>query len=1064
MDLPLVALCLVFSGAGSLVLEVAWSRMLKLVFGSTTLAIATILVAYMLGLGLGGLWGGRLARRVQRGIRLYGLFEIAVGLYALAVPHFLDLLPSANGAGLAGLGFWPAALLRFAIVMLFLLLPTLLMGATLPVLVAALARERADLARRVGLLYGMNTLGAVAGVVGATFLFFPWLGLYRTNALGAALDLGVGVLAAFVLAPRLTSRTVRPSVEPEQASPEGTAEGGVPGNRRFSLPLLAYALVGFTALGYEVAWTRALSMITGASIYAFALMLAAFLCGIALGSLIFRRFIDRWAFPRAAFGAGVGLLGLLALATVLSFSALPGLFVLFIELVGFQGSSVILGALAVSFLAMLGPTLALGALFPLVVRSCAAPRGETSRVVADAYFLNTIGSASGAFAAGFLLIPGLGLRHTMGALLALNFATAALVVVWQREWKGPRKALAAGAAGAAALLVLVFPPFWDAARMTTGVFYNPDRQITFGIPLEPYEDHRTEEMLFYKDGLNTSVSVHRAPGGIALRLGGKPDASLADMSTQVLAGHLPFAFGGPVRKALVIGYASGVTTGSAALYEPERVEAVELEPAVIQASRFFDPYNHAPQENPRVRVIVEDGRSYLASSSERYEVIISEPSNPWISGASSLFTREFFRLAREHLAPEGRLLQWIQLYGMDSEALLSVWRALRAEFRYIYGFQAAAHDPDLLLLATNEPLGPEDLPRWEALPGAVQADLRRINIFSTADLWSLLQITPREIDTLAGDASGPVNTDDSMFVELRAPWTIYNDAALNLRQIDAHRNGVLAILDRAGEPALPPRLLGELAYSSLARRENMQISAAALARAAAAGRTGAAAATVAEAILRDQDLAADQRPARARALLDEALATDPQDVTARSLRAALRYYAGELPGAYEDASAVLAADPERFPIRQLRVRVQGAMGRFPEAWSDARPLLSPGLADLHPSLWSTASPAAAASGDLAAAAEAMQRFLTLEPHSEPEWRILGEIQRSRGRAGLARVAEANAGRAGRNTTALLHREALRQAAFGSPENARRLLETVIARDPSNQRAREELERLRRGER
>lgn len=1066
LDLWLVALCLVFSGAGSLVLEVVWSRSLKLVFGSTTLAIATILVAYMLGLGLGGLFGGRIAKKTRSGVRIYGLFEMAIAIYAIGVPHVLDLLPWVNATFLADLGFWPSAMARFTIVLLFLLLPTLMMGATLPILVAALAREHGDLARRVGLLYGMNTLGAVVGVVGATFVLFPWLGLYKSNLFGAGLDFSVGAVAAFVLAPRLARRAAEAGEGRAGSTIETSSKQALhtPRPRRFSLPVLSYALVGFTSLAYEVSWTRALAMITGASIYAFAVMLAAFLTGIALGSLFFRRYFDRLKSPQAAYALGLAVLGILALGTMLSFGMLPGLFVTLIKTFGLEGSTVVIGALVVSFLAMLGPTLILGALFPLLIRSVVEPGGDTSRVVADVYFINTIGSASGAFAAGFLFIPLLGLQTTMALLMAINFATAAVILMWQSQWRGRARTAFAAALGVAAVLVVAFPPFWDATRMTKGVYYTPDEQLTFGLELEEYEGLEIEEMLYYKDGLNTTVSIHRSPGGVNLRLGGKPDASLGDMSTQTLSGHIPMLFGPPATKALVIGYASGVTTGAVALYEPERVDVVELEPAVMEASRFFDPYNHAPQENPRVRVIVDDGRSFLHTTDEIYDVIISEPSNPWISGASNLFTREYFELAREHLAANGRLLQWIQLYGMDGEALQSVWRAVRAEFPYVYGFLANTDDVDFLMLATNEPLSLEDLPLWEHIPEPAREDMRRVQVFSTGDLWSLMQITPGEIDSLIGDLDGPINTDDSMLVELRAPWTIYNDAFEHLGAIERFESGLLGVLDEDERARVPPRLLGELAHSYITVRRNSRIGQVVLQAAVARGRTGAASAAVAEAILRDGTLEPGERNQRAQAVLEEGLALDPQDPLARSLRARLRYSAGDLPGALDDINVALAVDPRRFPMQQLRVRILGGLGRVREAWEEAQTILARNLADLHAGLYADSAPAAAASGEFEKALELMTKFLEVNPHAEREWQIVAQIHEDLGDRDAALAANANAERARRNFTVLLHRAALRHAHFGSAKRAIEILEGVVARDPSNVRARDEIARLRRGER
>ncbi len=250
----LLALCFFLSGVGSLALEVVWTRELRLVFGSTTLAASTILVAYMLGLGIGGLAGGRVAARVRSGVRAYGWIEIAIGLYALLVPWLLAQLPALNRSVLAGLDFWPAVFCRFAVALALLLLPTVLMGATLPILVTALVRRDARIGSSTGLLYGLNTLGAVVGVFLATFVLFGWLGLTWTNRIGALLDVAVGLLAL-----TLVERAFRAAHEATDAAPaaDGTASvaaaAGTAVGTRAGLLLAVYGAVGFTALLYEVA-------------------------------------------------------------------------------------------------------------------------------------------------------------------------------------------------------------------------------------------------------------------------------------------------------------------------------------------------------------------------------------------------------------------------------------------------------------------------------------------------------------------------------------------------------------------------------------------------------------------------------------------------------------------------------------------------------------------------------------------------------------------------------------------------------------------------------------------
>ena len=413
--LALVTVCFFLSGVASLTLEVVWTRELRLVFGSTTLAASTILVAYMLGLGLGGVLGGKLADRLRRGVRVYGWIEVAIGVYALVVPFLLARLPAVSRALLSDLSVWQATLWRFALSLLVLILPTILMGATLPILVAALVRGDVRIGERTGLLYGLNTLGAVIGVFLSTFVLFPMLGLQGTNLTGAFLDIGVGLLTIFAVAPRVLS------VEPAPVAPAARRS-----TSRSELPILiSYALVGFSALVYEVAWTRALAMVLGSSLHAFAAMLAAFLTGIGIGSLVTRRWIDRLRQPSVAYAWGILTVGALSLGTMLVLPRLPGLFVRVVAAFGLEPAQLVMVNFSLAAMAMLPPTLVFGALFPLVVRVLAERTPAPGEAVGRVYFANTLGSAAGAFAAGFLLIPTLGLRDTLVLASIVNLVTAA---------------------------------------------------------------------------------------------------------------------------------------------------------------------------------------------------------------------------------------------------------------------------------------------------------------------------------------------------------------------------------------------------------------------------------------------------------------------------------------------------------------------------------------------------------------------------------------------------------------------------------------------------------------
>ena len=1057
--LPLLGLCFFLSGMGSLALEVVWTRQLRLVFGSTTLAASTILVAYMLGLGIGGLVGGRVAGRVRDGVRAYGWIEIAIGGYALLVPWLLRTLPEIDRIVLHGLSFWPAALCRFAIVLLLLLVPTILMGATLPILVATLVRRDPRVGRATGLLYGLNTLGAVAGVFLATFVLFPTLGLARTNAFGALLDAAVGVLALLVVARRI-------GVASDAAAPAPASEAAGPGRDAVPVAMLlaTYATVGFTALLYEVAWTRALAVVLGSSIYAFSSMLGAFLTGIAAGSLLFRRLIDRSARPLLLLEAGLATLAVVGLATTLALPHLPGLLLAWMVTEGLGATRLLIAQIALSMLAMLPPTLILGGLFPLVTRLLARATSDAGDAVGKVYFATTLGSASGAFCTGFVLIPLLGLRDTLalGAIVNLT-VTGILLLVTRRGRRGIAPALVP--LGAAALLCVVPIPF-DRMALTRGVFRSPESVLDFGLPFLPLEGISEHELLFYRDGLNSTVSVERQGPITMLRVNGKIDASdFGDMPTQVLLGQVPLLFGPPVKKALVIGYASGVTTGSVARHrEVERIDAVEIEPAIVEASHFFDAQSGRPLDDPRVNLILDDARAYLSSTRERYDVIISEPSNPWMSGVSNLFTREFFHIARESLRPGGRLLQWVQLYAMPPEDLYSILAALRAEFGNVYAFSHGDEEPDLLLLATQEPLGRDDLPHWEKLPPAVKYDLRRIGNFSTADLWSLLRLLPADVDVLAKRAP-LVNRDDNLHIELATPWLLgamqgEDTLEPNWKAFGQFKLGVLPLLRQVGEPMDADRV-GALALSYLRARHDPTVAAALLAVAAKGGGTPhvlAAALLLGRAFDTDNEMTMESQLQT----IEQALTAAPDALEPLLIRADLHMEAEQYDLALADAEHASRIAPDDPRGLEIQARALRALGRDADALAAYVTLLGTSHATYYRTLPQERAELLLATDRPADAIPVLETYLReVRPGWQDGWLLLARAREQTGDAAAAKRARDNALVVEQNEIRRMHRQARISHWRGWDDVAIDLLQQVTTFEPGNAAAQAELAELRR---
>ena len=1046
LALPLaLGACFFLSGTGSLVLEVAWTRHLRLVFGTTTLAISTILVAYMSGLGIGGFLGGQLSRRVRDGVRAYGLVELAVGLYALAVPAIFAVFPALGGSWLAQLPFWPAALVRFALALAVLILPTIGMGMTLPFLTGAVVRERETAGRGVAILYGVNTLGAVSGVFLATFALLPTLGVRGSSFLGAGLYLAVGAIAL-----GLARRA--PVADAPTPTPKAVGAGPRAPLARWNPALLAYGTVGFTSLVYEVAWTRALSMVMGSSIYAFACMLAAFLLGIALGSLAAQRWADGLRRPLVAYAGGIALLGVLSLVSLSLLPVLPAAFMWLVRSFGGSSLLLVLSQVSVAIAVMFPPALVLGALFPLLARAQSDVEGAAA-AVGDVYFVNTVGSAAGAFLAGFAFLPWLGLGGTASLAIAVNLAAGAALLLWRGNER-PRARLAFSAAPAAlALLIAVHPPALDSSALARGGFVPaqifqeaPDSSVLEGIP--------AEKVLYYRDGLSASVSVHEMNDQRTLHLNGKADASTsADMATQVLVAQAGMLFGKPPRNVLVIGWASGVTVGSAARHpEVEAIDAVELEPAMLEASRFFEHVNSKPLADPRVKVILDDGRHYVETTRKKYDVIISEPSNPWLTGVANLFTREYFAAARRALTPQGRLITWFPLYAIDLEALRSILSVLHTEFPNVYALVLDRNTPDLMLLATVQPLAPDDLPRWESLHPAVQSDLYRIGTHSTAELWSLLRLMPDDVAALIGDRA-EVNSDDNLFVELRTPWLLYADhfapvgegpSAQAWRSIDAAPWSGFALFEPAMAAPRGPRP-GELALAALNVRHDV---AAALRWIEHADDSGEAIAARAQLDRAQGTLDAEHFGAE----LDRALVLEPDSYDARMLRARNRLARGDAEGALADIDSALAlrrADPALLGVR---AGILFRLGRVPEARAELAKVEQTEYWTRAQPLWYLAGLAALEAGDASDAIVRLEKFVANEPGLVQAWQALEKAYSAQGRT-------SDAERARRNQATNLYVLAVAAERAGNAQRARETLRRVLALEPDHALAKEALARL-----
>lgn len=757
----LIALaCFFISGASGLIYQVVWARQLALIFGATTFAISTVLTVFMGGLALGSYYAGR--RSSGRPLRTYGLLEIGIGLYGLLVPIIFAAMPKIYGLA-KPLPFFALSLVRFALAVLALALPTALMGATLPILSKFFA-SGGPVGLRVGSLYSANTFGAVAGCLASGFLLMPALGMRATTLVAAGLNIAIGLVALAL------DRKLQPAkpAEPTPARPHPPGEI-TPAQVRLSLA--AFALSGLVALSYEVIWSRVLALIIGSSVYAFTIMLATFLAGLAAGAYLASRLADRARNAVLAFALIEASIGATALAGAFLFNELPYFFVrLYGSIAGSSFSLMLLARFLIAALIMIPPTLFLGALFPIVIRIIHGGAGRLkrsiSKVVGDAYAANTVGAIVGSFASGFVLIPKLGLVGSLKLCVAANFALAA-ALAWSSSLSPLKRGAAASLASAMCLAVILISAPWDYAIMSSAVYrYAPGmKQMS---RQEFFKYMRQGETIFYKEGITATVSVQRQGADRVLKVNGKPEASTmpGDLPTQILMGSLPLLIRNAAEDVLVVGLGSGTTLGSAEQFPISRITCVELEPAVVEASRFFNDINNRPLEDRRLRLIQNDGRNFIDTTREQFDVIISQPSNPWLTGVANLFTLEYFRRGAERLKPDGIFAQWLQIYEMPTEDLRSLVATFRAVFPSTMVFRAA--EGDLILLGSRSQIK-LDISVIEAHLDRenIALNLKRAGIESAADLISHFYLGPEEAARFSNGA--PINTDDNALIEFSAP-------------------------------------------------------------------------------------------------------------------------------------------------------------------------------------------------------------------------------------------------------------------------------------------------------
>ncbi|MDH3216430.1 MAG: spermidine synthase [Candidatus Krumholzibacteria bacterium] len=770
------------SGAAGLLYELAWSRYLALFVGHSAYAQVLVIGVFLGGMAGGALLVGNRSRSLKNPLLWYALAEAGLGVLGLAF-HFLfqlttsfaydSVLPAVAGTSLATIAKWGVAVL--------LILPqSVLLGTTFPLMSAGVLRaDPSQTGGKLSFLYFANSFGGAVGLLVGGFVLVGRVGLPGTVAAAGIINWIVAIVAAGV-AGALRERSLGASAVGERAQQE--ARWRLDSEARAALWRLLLTVSFLTAVAsfvYEIAWIRMLSLVMGSATHSFELMLSAFILGLAIGSLVIRRRTDTSAQPLRLLGWIQWLMGLTALATLPMYS---GSFTWMAQLVfhlpptdagyGLFG----LGRYGIALAVMLPSTICAGMTLPLITATL-LHSGSGERSIGWVYGINTLGSVVGVALAGLLLLPLLGLERMLAAGAALDMAVGVLIFAWVVRMGGVRRLVPVGIglATVAALVVTLSAVRLDRAVLTGGVFRDG------AVPTSDLH-----KMLFYRDGRTSTVGVHQVveTGLVVLTTNGKPDASLStrwleaaskelppepirwqDEATQVVSALTTLAHMPDARRAVTIGHGSGIS-GHYLLAAPEleSLTTVEIEPEMINGSRSYYPANRRVFDDARSGFVIDDAKAYFSSRGERYDLILSEPSNPWVSGTASLFTEEFYKTVGLYLTERGVFAQWMQLYEITDDAVAGVLAALHKGFRSYRGFLAG--DTDLLIVASNQVELPA--PDWSVFEhAALLVDLRHVNRFVPAHL-EVIQLFDRETLTPLLDDWPLVNSDYHPYLDQAA--------------------------------------------------------------------------------------------------------------------------------------------------------------------------------------------------------------------------------------------------------------------------------------------------------
>jgi len=767
----IILILFLLSGACGLIYENLWFKVLRLIFGNTTFALSTVLAAFMSGLAIGSWFWGRVIDRKGNPLILYGILECVIGVWCYATPffkHFIEVLYV--GFYQAGHpSFYVLSLFRFLLSFILLLVPTICMGGTLPVLSKFYALDRQQAAKSVSVLYAINTLGAIAGVIVSGFVLFPNIGIRSLFTLTALLNLGIGIFSVTL--------GVVGKKRPAGVLEHTISQDVIPPVYSFSVVqqwiVAGLLLSGIASMVYEICWTRILAMLIGSSVYAFTIMLATFLTGIFLGSLCYSFLPYRVRSRIETFIVLELLIGITVIGLLPMIYQIPVFFIEWQKLVSNNYYLIQIGTYFISGLLMFIPTFFIGLTFPACLGFYFGGEKDIGRSTGILYSSNTVGNIIGAFATGFILIPWIGIHKSIVLGAALNIAVAIVVLLMcyktlTRRWVS----IVLSSVCCLGVVVSTYFPWPESFFMHGLYLIDYVRKVDSRAHLRYIQD-KTHKRLFYKEGVNCTVAVGKRGKNTYLTVNGKVDASTSidDMATQMLAGYLPMFFADSPKDVLVIGLGSGVTVSCVAHFPVQRIDVAEIERAVVDASRLFEKENEKVLSDQRVHLQNEDGRNFLLQNIQTYDVIISEPSNPWIEGVASLFTVDFYRLAEQRLTRDGIMCQWMHLYHMSPKDVQMIVRTFTSVFPYVSVWKTT--ESDVVLLGRRKPfVWQHDQIAGKVTSDKISRDLAFLGYNSPVSLLTAYRMNTYGAKLFSKGAV--VNTDDHNILEYSAPKYLYN--------------------------------------------------------------------------------------------------------------------------------------------------------------------------------------------------------------------------------------------------------------------------------------------------